>query len=199
MSKVEQPGIGATYITNGRLSNNPNNLVTIHHGAMATNTEFEMGVSLGRTFIATDTESMSDTQTKEYAIQTSDIYDDYHFKFEVGANNAVLVQFYRNPNISDAGYAAASDLATQNKNDNFSDLFSDCSVMADPTLVTSYGVPWEQHFAGAFRSPTAITSEKFELAPNSNYILQITSTSNNTIMSMNVEFQLESNISYTPS
>ena len=199
MSHVEQAGIGSAFFKGGQNSNDPDNLAHVHFGSSSAMSAFEMATAMGNGFIATDMNTLSDAQTKEYAIRTSDAYDQYHMKYEVGANNAVIVQLYRDPNISDAGYAAGSDIATQNRNDNYSDLYSDCHVMADPTLVTTLGVPWDQHYAGAFRSPSTVASEMVELAQNSNYIVQVIGTAANTIMSIGITFGLFTDTTYTPS
>ena len=197
MSRKER--LKGFFIRDGGASNDPDGLVNVHDGNLSQMDAFEHMIHEGSVFIATDTESMSDTQTKEYIIETSDIYDDYHLRFDANANNSITVVLFRDPNISDAGVAAASDIATQNKNDNYSDLYSDCQVGADPTQVTSYGVPWIQYYSGGGWLPTKVESDMFMLAQNSQYVIQVTSNAANTTMNINIVFYAKSNTAYTVS
>ncbi|MCP4566818.1 MAG: hypothetical protein GY841_04465 [FCB group bacterium] len=203
MSKVEQPGIGSMYIACGDKSNNPDCLAHVHKGALSVMDHFEHGVAEGACYIVTDMEAMSDTETKEYAIQISDAtscdYTEIGLQFNCAANNSITVELFRDPNISDAGYVAGSDIAVQNRNDNYSDCYSDISVIADPTLVTSYGVPWMQYYGGGSFVPTSVQTNMFQLALGSNYIIRVTANAATTTMSINMTFIGHTTTAYTPS
>ena len=203
MSHVEQAGIGSMFFKGGQNSNDPDNLAHVHQGALSVQDFIEHATTEGNAFIVTAMSDLSDTQTKEYAIQISDAascdYDTVAFSFNCAANNSITVELFRNPNISAAGYIAGSDIAVQNRNDNYSDCYSDISVMADPTLVTTYGVPWMQYYGGGSFVPTSIQSNIFKLALGSNYIVRLTSNAASTLMSINMTFVGHTNTDYTPS